>query len=48
MTTHLCTNMRTEVDGDEASALGYFFEIVHDNLVLSGTYQHRLRRERDR
>ena len=39
------TNMRTEVDGDEASALGYFFEIVDDNLVLSGTYQHRLRRE---
>ncbi len=48
MTGHLCTNMRIEVDGDEASTLGYFFEIVDDNLVLIGTYQHRLRREPDR
>ena len=48
MTGHLCTNMRVEVDGDEASTLGYFFEIVDDDLVLIGTYQHRLRREPDR
>ena len=48
MTGHLCTNMRIEVEGDEASTLGYFFEIVDDNLVLIGTYQHRLRRESDR
>ena len=48
MTGHLCTNMRIEVDGDEASTLGYFFEIVDDNLVLIGTYQHRLRHEPDR
>ena len=40
--------MRIEVDGDEASTLGYFFEIVDDNLVLIGTYQHRLRHEPDR
>jgi hypothetical protein len=48
MTGHLCTNMRIEVDSDEATTLGYFFEIVDDDLALIGTYQHRLRREPDR
>lgn len=48
MTGHLLTNMQIELDGDEATTLGYFFEIVDDDLVLIGTYQHRLRREPDR
>jgi len=48
MTGHLSTNMQIELDGDEATSLAYFFEIVDDNLVLIGTYQHRFRREADR
>jgi hypothetical protein len=48
MTGHLSTNMQIRLDGDEATTLAYFFEIVDDNLVLIGTYQHRLRREPDR
>jgi ketosteroid isomerase-like protein len=48
MTGHLSTNMRIELDGDEATTLAYFFEIADDNLVLIGTYQHRLRRDADR
>jgi hypothetical protein len=48
MTGHLSTNMQIELDGDEATTLAYFFEIVDDNLVLIGTYQHRLRRHADR
>ena len=48
MTGHLSTNMQIQLDGDEATTLAYFFEIVDDNLVLIGTYQHRLRRDADR
>ena len=48
MTGHLSTNMQIELDGDTATTLAYFFEIVDDNLVLIGTYQHRLRRDPDR
>ncbi|MDG2114922.1 MAG: nuclear transport factor 2 family protein, partial [Actinomycetota bacterium] len=48
MTGHLSTNMQIELDGDEATTLAYFFEIVDDDLVLIGTYQHRMRRESDR
>ncbi len=48
MTGHLSTNMQIQLDGDEATTLAYFFEIVDDNLVLIGTYQHRLRRHADR
>ena len=48
MTGHLSTNMQIELDGDEARTLAYFFEIVDDNLILIGTYQHRMRRDRDR
>jgi len=48
MTGHLSTNMQIALDGDEATTLAYFFEIVDDNLVLIGTYQHRMRREPDR
>ncbi len=48
MTGHLSTNMRIELDGDTATTLAYFFEIVDDSLVLIGTYQHRLRRDPDR
>lgn len=47
-TGHLSTNMQIELHGDEATTLAYFFEIVADNLVLVGTYQHRFRREPDR
>ncbi|MDH4146162.1 MAG: nuclear transport factor 2 family protein [Acidimicrobiia bacterium] len=48
MTGHLSTNMQIDLQGDEAATLAYFFEIVDDNLVLIGTYQHRMRREADR
>jgi hypothetical protein len=48
MTGHLSTNMQIDVDGDTATTLAYFFEIVDDSLVLIGTYQHRLRRDADR
>ena len=48
MTGHLSTNMQIELDGDTATTLAYFFEIVDDTLVLIGTYQHRLRRDPDR
>lgn len=44
MTGHLSTNMQIELHGDEATTLASFFEIVDDNLVLIGTYQHRMRR----
>ncbi|MCZ6546373.1 MAG: nuclear transport factor 2 family protein [Chloroflexi bacterium] len=47
-TGHLSTNIQIELEGDEATTLAYFFEIVGDGLVLVGTYQHRLRREADR
>ena len=47
-TGHLSTNMQIELDGDEAVTLGYFFEIVANDLVLIGAYQHRMRREADR
>jgi hypothetical protein len=43
-TGHLSTNMQV----DEATTLAYFFEIVANDRVLIGTYQHRVRREPDR
>lgn len=48
MTGHLSTNMEIDLQGDEATTLAYFFEIVDDSLVLIGTYQHRMRRQADR
>jgi hypothetical protein len=47
-TGHISTNMQIDLKGDEATTLAYFFEIVADNIVLIGTYQHRFRREADR
>jgi len=47
-TGHISTNMQIDLDGDEATTLAYFFEIVANNTVLIGTYQHRMRRESDR
>ena len=47
-TGHLSTNMQIDLKGDEATTLAYWFEIIANNLVLIGTYQHRLRREVDR
>ena len=47
MTGHITTNLQIDLDGDTATTLGYFFEIV-DGLLLIGIYQHRLRREPDR
>ncbi len=47
-TGHISTNMQIDLDGDEATTLAYFFEIVANNTVLIGTYQHRLRRDADR
>ena len=48
VTGHLSTNMQIELQGDEATTLAYFFEIVANDRVLIGTYQHRCRREADR
>ncbi len=48
VTGHLSTNMQIELQGDEATTLAYFFEIVANDRVLIGTYQHRFRREADR
>jgi hypothetical protein len=48
LTGHLSTNMQIDLKGDEATTLAYFFEIIANNLVLIGTYQHRFRREPDR
>ncbi len=47
-TGHISTNMQIDLAGDEASTLAYFFEIVANNTVLIGTYQHRLQRDADR
>jgi hypothetical protein len=47
-TGHISTNMQIDLRGDEATTLAYFFEIVSNDRVLIGTYQHRFRRERDR
>jgi len=48
VTGHLSTNMQIDLQGDEATTLAYFFEIVANNQVLIGTYQHRLHREAER
>jgi ketosteroid isomerase-like protein len=47
-TGHHGTNMKIELDGDEATTLAYFFEILGNDQVLIGTYQHRMRRNPDR
>lgn len=47
-TGHHGTNMEIELEGDEATTLAYFFEILGNTQVLIGTYQHRFRREPDR
>ncbi len=47
-TGHLSTNMQIDLAGDEATTLAYFFEIVANNTVLVGTYQHRLQRDAER
>lgn len=48
-TGHLSTTLRIDLDGDEATTLAYFFEIVgEDSIVLVGSYEQRLRREPDR
>jgi SnoaL-like domain len=47
-TGHHGTNMKIELEGDEATTLAYFFEILGNTQMLIGTYQHRMRREADR
>jgi hypothetical protein len=47
-TGHHGTNMEVELDGDEATTLAYFFEILGNTQMLIGTYQHRFRRDADR
>lgn len=47
-TGHISTNMQIELQGDEATTLAYFFEIVANDTVLIGTYQHRMQRDADR
>lgn len=47
-TGHHGTNMQIDLAGDEATTLGYFFEILANTSVRIGTYQHRFRREPDR
>jgi len=48
VTGHISTNMQIDLQGNEATTLAYFFEIVANDRVLIGTYQHRFRREADR
>lgn len=45
---HGTSGLRVVVDGDEATTSAYFFEISFDDLFLSGSYRHRMRREPDR
>jgi hypothetical protein len=40
--------LTASVKREDSTPLAYFFEIVANNRVLSGTYQHRFRREADR
>lgn len=47
-TGHYGANLQIDLDGDSATTLGYFFEIVASNIVLCGTYQHKFRRDPDR
>jgi hypothetical protein len=51
-TGHFGTNLRVELDRDEATSVAYFWEIIPGidgkHHILVGTYQHRMRRERDR
>lgn len=47
-TGHISTNMQIDLAGDEATTLAYFFEIVANDRLLIGTYQHRMRRSPDR
>lgn len=47
-TGHLSTNMQIDLQGDSATTLAYFFEIVANDTVLIGTYQHQLQRDADR
>lgn len=47
-TGHHGTNMEIELAGEEATTLAYFFEILGNDQVLIGTYQHHLRRDPDR
>jgi ketosteroid isomerase-like protein len=47
-TGHHGTNMEIDLQGDEATTLAYFFEILGNTQMLIGTYQHRFRREADR
>lgn len=47
-TGHFGTNLRIKLEGDEASTLSYYFEIVNNTEVLAGTYQNRMRRDPDR
>jgi hypothetical protein len=47
-TGHHGTNMEIDLEGDEATTLAYFFEILGNTQMLIGTYQHRFRREPDR
>jgi hypothetical protein len=47
-TGHHGTNMEIDLQGDEATTLAYFFEILGNTQMLIGTYQHRFRRDPDR
>ena len=50
-TGHLGSNLRVDVEGEEALTSAYFWEIggrESESTLLVGTYQHRMRREPDR
>ena len=53
-TGHLSTNMQIDLRGDEARTLAYWIEAFampaggDGSMWMTGTYQHRLRREADR
>jgi hypothetical protein len=46
-TGHYGVNMTINLDGDTATTLAYFFEILGSTYVCGGNYQHRLVREAD-
>lgn len=47
-TGHFGTNLRIKLEGDEATTLSYYLEIVNNTEVIAGSYQQRMRREPDR
>lgn len=47
-TGHIGSNMQIDIEGDKAITQAYWSQIVANNMILIGSYQHRVRREPDR